>query len=275
MSLSELKKDIKIGLDCLNSVSLYDFPQGYGRIYVNTNENLSEYYQFFPIKDGKVLTVSSGGDQILQAAYCGAREVDAFDKNKFAIYAAKLKLAAVKALKQEDFLAFYNYANFKKNFSLEIYEEIRPFLDEMTRNFWDEMYYVGNFDKWNGTMTFLSSVTDKTEFRYDNATNFLQTKEALSHMIINFYHCDIYELLDLIRDDVNYDSIFLSNIYDYLLKCGRREFPELIMEKLASRLTENGKIAAYVPHHSEDCIFSEYHGEEMLDRKIYVYKGSK
>ncbi len=271
MSLQEVEKDIKIGVDCLHSPCPYTFPDGYGTIYVNTNENLSEYYRFFPIDGGNVLTVSSGGDQILQAVYYGAKRIDSFDKNKFAIYAAKLKIAAVKALSQKEFLNFYNYAKFRENFSFNLYKKIRDYLDEETAMFWDAMYKAG-FISWHGYMTFLSSRFDRTAERYDEKDNFWMTKTLLENVEITYCHSDIYGVLDSIQSDLKYGAVFLSNIYDYLMGWGKKNYPRFIMKDLNSHLNPEARVAVYVPHHNEGFNYEKYIGQQELDRKVYVYE---
>ena len=106
MNIIDVYKDIFLTYAYLNN---FPAPKEYQSTFLVTNEPIAQYYNIFPIKNGRVLTVASSGDHILQAVCNGANIIDAFDNNKIALYFTKLKIAAVKALNQDEF--FYKIKN--------------------------------------------------------------------------------------------------------------------------------------------------------------------
>ena len=98
------------------------------------------------------------------------------------------------------------------------------------------------------------------------------TKLLLSDVDITYCHTDIYGMLDSINADKKYDAVFLSNIYDYLMGWGKRNYPKFIMEDLDKHLNPGAKVAVYVPHHNEGFDYEDYVGQQELERKVYVYE---
>lgn len=78
----------------------------YGKIYLNTTENIAGILEGLDIKGKKVLSVAGSGDQMLNAYYHGAEEVSIFDINPLAAAQAELKLVAAQKL---DYNEFYHF----------------------------------------------------------------------------------------------------------------------------------------------------------------------
>lgn len=94
--------------------------------------------------DSRILTISSGGCNVLN--YLGAKpeSIVAVDLNRYHIYLLQLKIAAVRSLlSHEDFFAFFGSGKHQSN--LDNYKHfIAPVLDADARSFWESNGPVGH-----------------------------------------------------------------------------------------------------------------------------------
>ncbi len=88
-------------------------------------------------ENSKMLTIASGGCNILNYLTANPAIINAVDLNKNHLHLTKLKLTAMKHLPSyEDFLDFFGYANKESNGDL--YQQyIRPHLDEEAIRIWE------------------------------------------------------------------------------------------------------------------------------------------
>ena len=86
----------------------------------------------------EILTISSGGCNILNYLLAKPKRIVAVDLNRYHMYLTRLKLNALQRVPSyEQFYDFFGYANRPSN--LAIYERyIRKYLDEPTQQFWEE-----------------------------------------------------------------------------------------------------------------------------------------
>lgn len=68
---------------------------GYSRIYYQTNEDLFDTYLDTEFEGKEVLSVLASSDQVLTARYLGASKVDAFDRNRLALYYFYLRIWSI------------------------------------------------------------------------------------------------------------------------------------------------------------------------------------
>lgn len=238
-------EDIKVGLDFLNGNSKNYIMTQYSLPFATTNENIDLYFPYFPINNGTVLTVASSGDHILEAVKNNSKKIYAFDINPFSLYVSMLKVAACKSLDYLKFIDFFYNENFHF-FSKSYYKIIREYLDSKSRKFWDDMYYYGNLE--DGTFDFVML----EHFRFNNSENSFRKEEnyySLQHKIqnanINYYHSDVFNILNFIPKNIQFDSIFLSNIFDWL-KNNKKQYVNFIKSQLSTYLKKDGMIAVYV-----------------------------
>lgn len=86
--------------------------------------------------DDDVLSICASGDNSFALAIAGARSVTAIDLSAPQIALAKLKLIAAQHLDLERFRSFLGVGPIGQRVFL--YHELRPNLDEQTREFWDQ-----------------------------------------------------------------------------------------------------------------------------------------
>ena len=271
--MKELPRDIEVALNMLNDVYFQKYPRNYGKIYIRTNEALSIYYDKFKLDGAKVLTVAGSGDHILQAVYSGAKEVDAFDKNRFQIYLIKLKLAALKTLSQDEFAYFFGFRDPSEIFDLNIYLKIREELDLDSLIFWDTLYQSGNLKNNKSRFIFLQFFIDSRLRCFAFDENYYVTRDNLERVDVRLHHATFHDFISKLSDSAKYDAVFMSNITDYFSNEQFTTLTNFLDDKVQPHLTEHGQVAVYAPPHKKDIEFEEYTGQdEMVDvNKVYIY----
>ena len=79
----------------------------YGKVYLNTTENINGILSKINVKDKNILSVAGSGDQALNAYLHGAKSVTLFDINPLAFANTELKLTAARKLSFESFSEFF------------------------------------------------------------------------------------------------------------------------------------------------------------------------
>jgi S-adenosylmethionine-diacylglycerol 3-amino-3-carboxypropyl transferase len=94
-------------------------------------------------ENSRILTISSGGCNALNYLVKSPQNVTAVDLNRHHIFLLNLKKTAIENLDYEDFFAFFGVG--KSDKANEIYKKnLRPNLDQATRNFWDKNIKIFN-----------------------------------------------------------------------------------------------------------------------------------
>ena len=123
---------------------------GFEEIYPFTTENIAGYIDYFDLQDKSLLTVGSSGDQIMNAAFKGAKDVTLLDINPYAKYYYYLKKAGMLELDFTKFKEFFRYKNYPVRYKTNVemfnkasYEKIKgtlKSLDAASYLFWDELF---------------------------------------------------------------------------------------------------------------------------------------
>lgn len=190
------------------------------RIYTFTTENISGYLKYFDLKDKKLLTVGSSGDQILNAYFNGAKDITLFDINPYTKYYIYLKIAAILSLDYKEFQEFFfkhgleEYYN-KKMFSKELFDKIKPtlrILDYESYLFFDELFCLYKpkdiredlFDDDESR----NKVINSFNIYLRNEETYNKLKSIIKSINFNYINGDVFE------DNINqkFDNIFLSNL---------------------------------------------------------------
>lgn len=195
----------------------------FNSIYPFTTENIKGYLKDYQVKNERILTVGASGDHLLNLLLLGANTIDYFDVNPFTEVFIELKIAAVKALDEEEFIDYFSSSDWTRNnpcMHFKQYQKISPFLKEECRLFWDTLYL-----ELGGEEIRFSKLFDRDEpsSRLLKEINLYLEKENYSKLkailLKNQYHLHFYEknLKDL-KEVLNkkYKMIILSNIAKYL-----------------------------------------------------------
>ncbi len=206
----------------------------YDRVYPYTTENISGYMS--DVEDKEVLSVVGSGDHYLDLITLGAKQVDNFDINKFALYYLRLKKAAVKALTKREFFEFLT------NDSVKHFDKVKKYLDNNSYVFWSN--YIKYFTFNNGIQaSFLFYPRSGAGFEIDR--NYYLTDDGYEKLQENiydkyehYYLGDIYDISD--RLDKKYDAIYLSNICNYQDDLER--YRDLVLKLRDNNLNDDGEI---------------------------------
>ncbi len=252
----KILNDAKNAIICSKKIfrSLDDIAKKYGILYPFTTENIKEYFLREEIKKKDVLTVCSSGDHLFNALLLGAKNIDCFDTNVFTKYYMFLKKAAIKVLKYDEFLRFFiqDFSIFKNDylFNYSLYEKLRSELNDEARLFWDYVYseYSSSY-KIRKSSLFFKDIKKIDAINYNlylEEENYYKLKEIIDKLNPNFYECDITNLHNINKR--RYQIIYLSNIYQFLLRADRKtNFIDLIKHIASSLLEEDGIIfLAYI-----------------------------
>lgn len=218
-----------------------------------TNELLTAYPKE-DLKNKKVLTVTSSGDHVLDAIYNGAKEITAFDFNRFAKYYSALKIAMIKKYSHDEFIfkieSFTKLVNdvttkSNKNITNNI-NAIRKIIDEVS-------LYLSNEELmfWNSLIEILMGQTiDRLFFygnyasiynnHYSNKAGFELIKSNLCDSTIKYVDSNISDIKDNVSDC--FDVGYLSNI---LVKMSDKTTMENILNDVINAFNNDSVIYSY------------------------------
>ena len=236
-------------IDRCDGKIIYDkaFNKGFERIYPFATENISGYIDTFNLKNKKLFTMGSSGDQVLNAIYRDCNDVTVLDINPYTKFYYYLKAAAIIVLSKNEFYDFFRYKDylkvFKDNnnvFNKEYYEKLKitlRLLDYESYIFWDELFNTYSGKQIRNKLFSMDEdrtyVIEETNL-YLNNQKYEEIKNKLKRVNPNFIIGDIFkeELPE------SYDIIWLSNIGTYL----SRHFLKIMIDKMDKILKNDGTL---------------------------------
>lgn len=218
----------------------------FSRMYPFTNENISGYIDFFPLKDHSLLTVGSSGDQVINAINKGCSDITLLDINPYSRYYYFLKVASIISLDIDSFRLFLrfmdypkvfkdNYKVFNKQLFNKVANELK-LLDNDSYTFWNELFSL--FEPLKIREELFCKDEEKDQClnmfnSYLNSANYNALKDKLKYIKPKFITGDIF----LTEIKQKYDNIWLSSIGPFL-----RNFDKIkeMTDKMYSLLNDNG-----------------------------------
>ena len=219
--------------------------KGFERFYLYTNEHLNVFLKRIDVREKRVLTVGSSGDQILYSLLNGAKEVVCVDVCPFAEYYYRLKVACIKNLTFEEFDSLVNGS--EEIFSPVVYRKVSHDITGDAREFWDSLYLDG-FNHKECLITRANVRLMGNAIYLNNKDLYNKLQKTLSKpQAVLFLQADIRDLPDILQEEDKYDVMLFSNIIQYAhtwnggqtQECGEMEFLT-IMKKLVKNLNSNG-----------------------------------
>ena len=221
---------------------------GFEEIYPFTTENIAGYIDYFDLQDKSLLTVGSSGDQIINAAFKGAKDITLLDINPYAKYYYYLKTAGILELNLTDFNEFFRYNDYhkvfkynKKVFDKASYKKLKSTLKSLDNDsylFWDELFdmYQPDYIRFSlfSNDEYGTSVLSKSNLYLQSENTYDETKTKLKELRPEFINEDIFKS-NLTK---NYDNIWLSNIACYLYQ----DKIKGMTDKFADKLAVDGKL---------------------------------
>lgn len=250
-----------------NNSTKKDFKE-FDSSYILTTENIKEYAPF--VENEEVLTINSSGDHFFNFLALGAKGVDTFDINEFTKYILQLKKTSIEHFDIEKYKLFLGITDLRYILDYSMYLQINEFLDFKTREVWNYIYKLANYNGLNVYFSnlfikpyMISNVICENEIYLDEK-KYIELQNKLNKLKnFNFYHSDIENLYQCL--DKKYDKIFLSNIQDY--KDSLLYIKALL--KLEPYLNDNGSIyfAYMYDYNSKRNVF-----DKLLENKGFSSK---
>ena len=240
--------------------------------YFNSNEDIYAYLKYMNIKGHNVLTVTGSGDQTLYSILLGAINIDTFDINRLSYYILELKIAAIKALKQEEYISYFPVIdNKKENYSLKAYKRIRDYLELNAKIFWDYLYHFygpDHIDKMR---------CDERVIVYENPyfseENYDILKNKIDNVPVNYYDCDLRYLSESIKKS-KYSAIILSNIFDYMhysQKNAVDNYYKFLDKEINPLLVSHGNCMAYYSFNNDYNYLKKLNRYPMKDGNYFCF----
>lgn len=200
------------------------------------------------------LLPTSSGDHQLEAILNVITDMTNYDINKLAKYFAKLKFAAIKSLKKDEYIKYM----YEDILNKELLLYIKDNLDDYTYQYWNELFTKCTKDDIYFRLFKLMGIYDKNgvinhnEFSKYCALNFCsyledndykKVQEKLDSVKMNYIDSDILEIKEKL--DRNYDFINLTNIHQNInsnpFSDEALKFSKACLE-LIGHLNDDGKI---------------------------------
>jgi len=246
------------------------------RCYVSSNEYLSEYMRQINLKNKKVATVGTSGDQFFNALLQGSRDITIIDANPYARIFVEYKMAMIKNF---DYATFNNLIRRQEMFNWKVYSKISHSLSKTAKQFWDTLMLeiedrvddtIDQFDQnklarqlvHNEAVFFSDFYTD------DVAYSILQTILLIDKYKLEFLTADLHDFPNVLKD--RYDVIMLSNIFAYHeIGTMRKRFEETVDKLYNNNLNPGGIIQVqYNYRHHYDSVDPT----EMAGKKLRIVK---
>ena len=274
----DLEKDIEVALQFLKGNYSARGKNHYDMIYGMTNEKLALYFKYFPIKDGNVFTVLGSGDFVLQSACCGSKSIYAFDYNPLSLHMGKLKIKSMDALEWNEFINYYYNRDNLEYFKIKYYKKIRESLDNDTRFFWDNIYSKARSEsEITDNLVMIDNINKNRSYDgFLNENKYYLTKKNLKNIDIHYYCFDVFDVLSKIPDNIKFNAVFLSNIFDWMNFEDKIKYPLFIKRDLDKRLDNDAMVAVHSSVNGNisnvlNIVFEDVIDVDKCD-KVIVYK---
>lgn len=254
---------IKQHIDCVVRAN-YSAPGAVvKKIYAMSTEMEKGFLKQIDFKEKRILTVGSSCDQVFEYGLRGSRDITVMDANYMTPYFGELKLAALKALDREDFIAFFKRVDKSRFMSQKTYASlIRPGIqDEMVREIWD---YVFKQDEWYIRNVF--HYYEGTEPTYlENDENYNEVRRIIDQVSVRFCFAKVDKFYEYA--DGEYDFIDLSNILTYFPSNTKVEF-FIAAEKLQKFLSVNGIMKLHYGAKQSEYDSSTVYSGTFMDKPV-------
>lgn len=253
MTKRQLKQDIDKALQLLYGSGLDNYKEElrYNQIYPWSNEGIDEYYNYSDLSQKQILTITASGDHIIYAAEAGAKEIDAIDINRLAKYYAALKIAAIKAYSEDEFIdSFIKETNIQLN-------DLKQFLTKEEFTFWKEILATNLLESNYYYLFRNDGVVRPFHLDYEKA------QKRLKETQINYF--DVSFKFFAKRTQKRYDAIFLSNIIEW----DNEQKTEAYIKKALELSNPNGIIYDYfIQRNPEEELYCNIPYETLLPCRI-------
>lgn len=213
--------------------SAHDGYEKYSSSFLFCTERQDAINGIIDYRGKKVLTPASSGDQYIGAVYYDAKEVETYDINRITFYITCLKIAAIRELDYEEFIAFFTpldeFGCLRKSFwNLKTLKRLLKILPFDVAYFWDNIMFEAQ-KKGFKFLTYpehnsneLYNIKSGMPF-YKNKEEYYKLQRKLRERDYpRFIESDLLALKEKLSS--TYDIIYLSNIIEYLVCLELRKY---------------------------------------------------
>lgn len=259
------------------------------KVYHCSNERLNSYFKDLKLKNARIATVGSSGDQVLNAIFYGAKDITLIDANIFTRAYFEYKTAMIRNLSFDEFKKIFGSFYM---FNWKTYSKISHDLSKRTKQFFDELMlnqddHGHDYDEGYLTDSLIRNSLFHTPCHnydlveenlfYNNEEDYLKLRKLLikNDFKLTIINAELKEFPSKLKGQ--FDYIFLSNIYDYV----DRDSIISIINKLYKKLNAGGAIQYHYelgfPEHK--CIKSKDYdktgkriilNENLITKKAYL-----
>lgn len=237
----------------------------YSRFYNITTEAVKDYVHIMNENCKTVLTVGASGDQGIALNKKGAKDVYFFDINRADYYYLILRKYALMYLKRKDFLDFMIAENNQSIMDYKLYKKLENVLPKPVKLFWDIVYDKFRYKNHLMAYYLFRSPNEHVKMSrnvndyYKNNESYYDTQAKVKESNWYFIESDFYDLDKSLPEGVDFDTIVLSNIYEYL-NFGHNvsienasKYIQFIKDILLPRLKNNGScLLAYLYKYNDE-----------------------
>ncbi len=226
-NINQRRKDLDEALKLIGKKikEASDFKE-YNIFYSLTNEYLQDLWSRLRLSGDTGLSVLASGDQMLSLIYKGITKMDTFDINRLTeYYAIGFKKRAVECLSYEQFIKLFNYYDGDSDpyyfYNPELEKYVIENMEEEYKKFWQEFLYKSKElnPKKPNTIFSLAQKSELKWVKLNHSNIYMNNKKNYHKLQQNLLNCKItfrqMDILDISPNIGKYDTIFLSNIFDY------------------------------------------------------------
>lgn len=256
---------------------------GFEKIYPFTTENIAGYIDFFDLKDKPLLTVGSSGDQIINAAIRGTKDVTSLDINPYTRYYYYLKAAGILELNLTEFYEFFIYhSSFRgsiinrETFNNASYKKLKNTLQGLDNDsylFWNELFdtYSPATVRCNlfSNDEYPISLLKEIDLYLQSENNYSEVKDKIKKLRPEFINANVLKT----NLDDKFDNIWPSNISCYL----QRNEMKKVTNKFLHSLNDDGQLL--ISYLYSDCMYTSHNLKNNLELlkkyspSFYSFKG--
>ncbi len=236
----------------------------YAPLYGFSTEKISAYIPFVIRKGSHVLCVAGSGDHLLNAVFCGARDVTVFDVNAAASWWTEIKVEAAKRLRFADFERFFflnNEDDISRNpeaLSCGTFKVLADRISLDAKRFFEDCHSKAG-DGLRSSSLF-NNTYDGNALKVENnlylrnSDSYALLQHRLTGVRIRYIHSCVTKLPRRLHSST-FDAVLLSNIADYAHEFFSgtsylQSFVQEVICPMRSRLRDGGVVcAAYLYAH--------------------------
>ena len=250
-----MEKVIKDAIQCLNVINNAYVNDPYiGKLYKNTNEDLTTILTNYDLKNKNILSVLASSDQLFSCYYLGAKNVDTFDSNRLTYYFFFLKKWAI--LNGKTSIPSSNQG------ILELIEHHENTPEEINAYyFWK--YVLLNIDT---SLANSSLFYHEVNYHLPYFNNTHNLAKMIQHKSPNYNQFNLFQPIQYIPK--KYQIIILSNILEYLYdNIENNQYQEVAAKNIYHLLEDDG-IAI-----SSNIIDYHYQGNDIFESYFEYREG--